>query len=284
MSSQFVCYADNMMARKKSHDPHSWYANYFNHAVRLIVLVILIIIALEVYRYLLADIISGRSHFFAFLVLWLFSAYLVLPRLNRFFSKLYLPDYFIGRAATGDGLLGDPINLAVYGSKEVLIMAMQQAGWNLADPLTLKSSLRMTYAALRGASYPHAPVSALFLFNHKQSFAFEKDLHGNPRKRHHIRFWDTPEKWWLPGGYHVQWLGAATFDEHVGLSLFTGQVTHKIDSNVDKERDFVLRSLKDVHAVKSVTMVDHFTSSYHSRNGGGDMIHTDGALPFITLA
>jgi len=76
-------------------------------------------------------------------------------------------------------------------------------------------------------------------------------------------------------------LGAATFDKNVGLSLFTGQVTHKIDSNVDTERDFVVGGLKK--ATTEVHWVKHFTSSYHSRNGGGDIIHTDGALPFIRL-
>jgi hypothetical protein len=272
-----------MTAKKPSTGHHSWYANYLNHVIRIVILIILILIALEVYRYLLADIITGRSHFFAFLVLWLFSAYLVLPRLNRFLSKLYLPDYFIGRTSTGDGLLGDPINMALYGNREELIAAMQKAGWNLADALNLKTSLRMIYAAVRGASYPTAPVSPLFLFNRKQSFAFEKDLDGNPRKRHHVRFWETPPNWWLPGGYQVQWLGAATFDEHVGLSLFTGQITHKIDANVDQERDFVLKSLNDAKSTENISMVAHFTTSYHSRNGGGDIIHTDGSLPFVTF-
>jgi hypothetical protein len=272
-----------MASQKSTHDQHSWYANYLNHFIRIIILVILIVVALEIYRYLLADIISGRSHFFAFLILWLFSAYLVLPRLNRFLSKIYLPDYFIGRASTGDGLLGDPINLAFYGREDQLTGAMIAAGWNIADPLTLKAALRMVYSAVRGANYPHAPVSALFLFNHKQSFAFEKDLDGNPRKRHHVRFWNTPEHWWLPGGYQVQWLGAATFDEHVGLSLFTGQITHKIDANVDQERDFVLKTLTDSKVTKTINVVEHFTTSYHSRNGGGDVIHTDGALPFVTF-
>jgi hypothetical protein len=272
-----------MLTKPIQKDQQSWYANYFNHITRLIVIVVLTAIAIEVYRYLLSDIISGRSHFIAFIVLWLFSAYIVLPRVNRFISRLYLPNYFLGRARTGDGLLGDPINLAIYGNKNELINAMEKSGWKLADQLTLMSSIKITYSAIRGVNYPHAPVSSLFLFNRKQSFAFEKDIDDNPRKRHHVRLWDTPEKWWLPGGYQVQWLGAATFDKNIGLSLFTGQITHKIDANVDQERDFVLQTLRISHATSSITIVKHFTSSYHARSGGGDIIHTDGALPFIDL-
>jgi hypothetical protein len=161
---------------------------------------------------------------------------------------------------------------------------MEAAGWTKAAPLSFQSSLKITYSAVRGSKYPNAPVSSLFLFGKKQEFAFERDVDGNPRKRHHIRFWKTPERWWLPGGYKADWLAAATFDKNVGLSLFTGQVTHKIDADVDQERDFVIDTLRHAKVVSEVTFVKHFTSSYHTRNGGGDMIHTDGALPFVTIA
>lgn len=261
----------------------SWYANHFNNGLRLIGLVLLVAIAGVVYRYLFADIITGRSHFFAYIALWLFSAYVILPRVYRAFSRLYLPNYFFGRTQTGDGLLGDPINLAFNGKREQIIVAMTAAGWSQAEHLDYKSSLKMIYSAVRGTNYPDAPVSPLFVFGKKQNFAFERDLDGNPRKRHHIRFWETPEHWWLPGGYKADWLAAATFDKNVGLSLFTGQITHKIDANVDQERDFVIDTLKDVKVVEDVTVVRHFTSSYHTRSGGGDIIHTDGALPFVTI-
>lgn len=270
-------------ARTRNRAGHSWYANSINNVIRFVIFIILIAAAVEVYHYLLRDIITGRSHFLAYVVLWLFSAYIVLPRLNRVISKLYLPNYFIGRAQTGDGLLGDPINLVLYGTKAELIGAMEKAGWVAAEPLDVSSSLKMIYSAVRGASYPNAPVSSLFLFGGKQELAFEKDVDGTPRKRHHVRFWKTPKDWWLPGGYQVDWLGAATYDEHIGLSLFTGQVTHKIDADVDAERDFLLESLRQAKAVGKIDTVKHFTSSYHARNGGGDTIHTDGALPFITL-
>jgi len=262
----------------------TWYANHFNNAIRVVAFVVLLLAAYAVYRYLFIDIVTGRSHFLAYIVLWLFTAYIILPRVYRILSKIYLPDYFFGRTQTSDGLLGDPINLAFNGDSGQLIAAMNSAGWHQAVPITLTSSIRMIYTAVRGVRYPNAPVSSLFLFGHKQSYAFEKEINGNPRKRHHIRLWKTPDGWWLPGGYKADWLAAATFDRNVGLSLFTGQITHKIDADVDTERDFVIEALKEAKAVSKELVVEHFTSSYHSRNGGGDMIHTDGALPFVTLA
>jgi hypothetical protein len=261
----------------------SWFANRLNNVIRLFGFLVLIAIAIEVYRYLFSDIITGRSHFFAYLILWIFTAYIILPRVYRGISKLYLPNYFFGRTQTGDGLLGDPVNLAINGTKDQLIEAMKAAGWTMAEPLRLKSSIKMAYSAVRGTPYPNAPVSALFLFGNKQDLAFERDINNNPRKRHHVRLWKTPDNWWLPGGYKADWLAAATFDTNVSLSLFTGQVTHKIDANVDKERDFVLSTLEGAKVATETKLVKHFTTSYHARNGGGDLIHTDGALPFVTL-
>lgn len=271
-----------MVTKAKNHG--SWYANHLNNTIRFLGLIALVMAAVAIYRYLFADIITGQSRFLAYIALWLFTAYVILPRIYRVISTLYLPNYFFGRTKTSDGLLGDPINLAFDGTSEQLIAAMQLAGWHKAEALDYKSSFKMIYAAVRGAKYPDAPVSSLFVFGRKQSFAFEKEVNNTPRKRHHVRFWKTPEQWWLPGGYKADWLAAATYDKHVGLSLFTGQVTHKIDADIDKERDFVIDTLKRVRAVGEEHVVKHFTSSYHSRAGGGDMIHTDGALPFITIS
>lgn len=262
--------------------PGTWYANFFNGIIRTAIIVVLAIVAIVVHHDYLSNIIKGR-YIVGLVILWIIVAYVILPRLYRLLSKLFVPNYFIGRTQAGDGMLGDPINLALIGSDIELREAMQKAGWVQATPLSLKSSFKMIYAAVLKRNYPDAPVSSLFLFNKKQDFAFEKDINNNPRKRHHVRFWHVPDNWWLPGGFKTDWLAAATFDEHVELSLFTGQVTHKIDSNVDSERDHVIETLKDVHAIKKVKTVEHFTSSYHSRNGGGDSIHTDGALPFIEL-
>jgi hypothetical protein len=272
-----------MADREYRPNHESWFSNYLNNFLRFIAIVALLVIATLVYRYLLEDIITGRSHFLAFVALWILTAYIVLPRVYRGVSKIFVPNYFIGRTQTGDGLLGDPINIAFNGDRAELVAAMQSAGWSLAEPLNLNSSLKMIYHSIRGSRYPTAPVSSLFVFGRRQDLAYEKEVDGNPRKRHHIRFWETPKDWWLPGGYQTDWLAAATFDSNVSLSLFTGQITHKIDADVDQERDFVISTLKDAKATSEVNFVKHFTSSYHSRNGGGDDIHTDGALPFVTL-
>ncbi|MCL3819200.1 LssY C-terminal domain-containing protein [Aeromicrobium wangtongii] len=216
-------------------------------------------------------------------VFWIFFSYLVLPRLHRILTAIYLPDYFIGRTRTSDGLLGDPVNLGLLGREGQVHTALSTAGWTLADPVDLRSSVKIVLSVLRGRSYAAAPVSPLHLFDRQQDFAYEQEVRGSPSKRHHVRFWRCPDGWLLPGGFRSDWMAAATFDSRVGLSLFTLQVTHHIDENTDVERDFVVDSVRSALPGASVSMIKNFSSGYHHVNGGGDRIRTDGDLPILDV-
>ena len=217
------------------------------------------------------------------ILFWAMAAYLTLPRLHRILSDIYVPNYFIGRTRTSDGLLGDPINIAFRGGEQQLHQALTKAGWTLADELTLESAWEIVKATVLRRSYPEAPVSPLLLFGRQQDFAYQQEVDGSPGKRHHIRFWRCPDDWLLPGGHRVDWLAAATYDRSVGFSLFTLQVTHKIDADIDVERDYVTGSVVDSVPGTELTLLEDFTTGYHSRNGGGDSIHTDGDLPVVEL-
>ncbi|MDQ0848724.1 hypothetical protein QFZ65_000662 [Arthrobacter sp. B3I9] len=234
-----------------------------------------------VYQLALAEIDDGGRQLWPFLVIWVLASYVLLPRLNRVLARIYVPSYFIGRTTTSDGLLGDPINLAVVGTPEQLRSSMVSAGWSEPDPVTLRSSWHIVRAALLHRSYPGAPVSPLFVFQQRQDLAFEREVAGSPAQRHHVRFWICPPDWKLPGGFDVDMVGAATFDRRVGLSLFTFQITHKIARDTDEERDLIVGVLREAGA--AVHVVRHFSTGYHSRNGGGDAIETDGDLPIISL-
>ena len=236
----------------------------------------------------LAVIISIQSvrspwALFLFIPVWAITAYLVLPRLHKMLSDLYVPDYFFGRTRTGDGLLGDPVNLGVDGGAEQLDTAMRRAGWHRADEITLRSTWGIISSTLTRKSYPTAPVSPLMLFGRRHDVAYQQEVAGNPKQRHHVRFWHCPPGWLLPGGARTDWLGAGTYDTDVGLSLFTLQVTHRIDENTDEERDFVVASVREASPEITVRTLRDFTTGYHSRNGGGDQFITDGHLPVINV-
>ncbi len=214
---------------------------------------------------------------------WLFVAYLVLPRLQTLLTSVYVPGYFIARTRTSDGLLGDPVNLAVDGSARQIHEAMTACGWVLAHDVTLRSSWGIIVSSVFRRSYPEAPVSPLRLFGRQQCLAYQQEVEGNAAQRHHVRFWRCPDGWLLPGGHRVQWLGAGTYDRSVGLSVFTLQVTHKIDENIDVERDYIVDSIRYHVPEATVRVLENFSTGYHHRNGGGDAIRTDGDLPVVDL-
>lgn len=214
---------------------------------------------------------------------WVLVAYLVLPRVHRILTRIYLPDYFIGRTRTADGLLGDPVNLALLGDEGQVHRAMEAAGWTRADELSLRTGWGIVTSTLRRRSYAAAPVSPLLLFRRQQDFAYQQEVAGSPSKRHHVRFWRCPDGWLLPGGFAVDWLAAGTYDRSVGLSLFTFQVTHKIDPHVDDERDHIIATVRASEPAVGLTVLEDFFTGYHSRNGGGDLIQTDGDLPILDL-
>ena len=214
---------------------------------------------------------------------WVLLAYVGLPRLQEVLSKVYVPDYFIGRSLTDIGVLGDPINLALDGNEADIHAAMLRAGWTRADELTIRSSWRIVVSSVLRRPYPEAPVSSLFLFGQRQAFAYQQEVDGNPSQRHHVRFWPVPDGWKLPGGFEVQWLAAATYDKAVGISLFTLQVTHRVDADIDIERDYVIDTVRYAVPDASLRVITDYSSAFTTRNGGGDVVRTDGSLPILDL-
>lgn len=250
---------------------------------RLGILVLSFVVFYFIYVELVPDVWRRTNVLIGLIVLWFVTAYIALPRVHRLLSRFYVPNNFIGRARTSDGLLADPINLGLTGSKRELIAAMESAGWLLADPLTPKTIWRAMQANIFRRSYPTAPVSTYILFGKPQELAFQMEVGNVSHTRHHVRFWRAPRGWYLPGGHKVDWLGAATYDDAVRLSLLTMQFTHKIDANVDKERDFLIKTLHEAARIKKTKRIDHFFSAYSTRNGDGYHYITDGSMVIAEL-
>ena len=212
-------------------------------------------------------------------VLYLLAAYVVIPFLWRRDVRLHPQISDAPRIThTRDGIPGDPVNVALLGSEGDVVRSMLAAKWDPADPLTLRSSLRIAVDSIFRRPDNDAPVSTLELFGRKQDLAFEQPVGGSPRQRHHVRFWHWDR---LYDGREV-WLGAVTFDERVGLSHTTGQVTHHIGPDLDAERDRLLIGLQQAKATEKVFWLDGF-QKLQGKNGGGDPWHTDGRLGVAAL-
>lgn len=209
---------------------------------------------------------------------WAVAAYLIIPRLWKRHYRRHLSE--TPRIThTSDGHPGDPVNLAIEGAESELIQAMTAAGWDPADPITLESSMRIAVDSVFRRPDNDAPISALFLFGRKQDLAFEQPVGNSPRQRHHVRFWKRAH---LKDRRPV-WVGSATFDERVGLSHTTGQITHHIAPDVDAERDLIMTGLQRAGWAAQEDYEVGFHPEQTGRNGGGDPWQTDGRLGNIVL-
>ncbi|MGP9536502.1 LssY C-terminal domain-containing protein [Brachybacterium sp. AOP43-C2-M15] len=215
---------------------------------------------------------------------WVLLTYITLPRLHQLMTWIYLPDYFFGRTRTTEGVLSDPINIALDGPERDLHVAMRRAGWVLAEERTLASAWSMVRSTLLRRSYPAAPVSDLYLMGRRHDFTYQQEVGGTTTKRHHVRFWRMPPDFVLPGGYRTDWLAAGTYDRAVGFSFFTLQITHRIDENIDVERDYLVDTVRFADPEVEIEVIEEFSTSYHDRNGQGDRFRTDGDLPVIDVA
>ncbi len=212
----------------------------------------------------------------ATLLAWLVAAYLALPLWWRWHAHRHpsLKD-IPGITYTANDIPGDPINLALTGTEEQLIQIMLDAKWDPADPITLRSSLKIAGDTVFRRPDEDAPVSNLYLFGRKQDLAFEQQVGNDPRHRHHVRFWksDTVDEDGRP-----VWVGSVTYDKGVGLSYTTWQITHHIAADVDAERDRLFEQLEKTGMLSETYVVPDYHQKREGRNGGGDPWHTDGSL------
>ena len=215
------------------------------------------------------------------LAVWAVAAYLAAPALWRMFYR-HEPHLASGPRLTNtsDGHPGDPVNVALEGTEEDVIRAMTAADWHPADPITFATSVRIVVDSIVRRPDDDAPVSNLFLFGRKEDLAFELPVGDSPRRRHHVRFW----KWDRMNDGREVWFGAASFDERVGLSYTTGEVTHHIGPDVDAERDLIMRGLREAGWAEREYFIDGFHRELVGRNGGGDLWRTDGRLGVVVLS
>jgi len=214
------------------------------------------------------------------LLLYLLAAYVLIPLVWKRQVHCH-PELFDAPRVThtSSGIPGDPVNVALLGPQSDVIRALIAAKWHPADPLTFRSGVRIAVDSVFRRPDEEAPVSTLELFGRKQDLAFEQPVGNSPRQRHHVRLWRWDR---LHEGKEV-WFGAITFDERVGLSHTTGQVTHHIGADLDAERDRLIAGLQQVGVTEKVFWLDGF-QKLQGKNGGGDPWHTDGRLKVASLA
>ncbi len=181
---------------------------------------------------------------------------------------------------TAQDIPGDPINVGLIGSRDDIACAMKAAGWSPAVALSIRSSIGIAGSVIFRRPYREAPVSNLYYLGRREDLAYEKQVGGSADQRHHVRLWRVLER---GAEDRPVWLGDAAFDRGVGISRYTGAVTHHIAADIDAERARLAADLEAAGMVSAKYQVTGVGPTLAGRNGGGDPYYTDGEVWVLRL-
>jgi hypothetical protein len=146
--------------------------------------------------------------------------------------------------------------------------------------LSVRSDIGIAGSVLLDRPDAHAPVSKLFLAGRPEDLAFEKLAGRSADRRHHVRLWKVLDE----GEEHRPvWVGSATFDRSVGLSRYTGAITHHIAPDIDAERQLLATGMEEASMVEAKYQVTGIGPTVAGRNGEGDRYYTDGEVWVLRL-
>lgn len=180
----------------------------------------------------------------------------------------------------GNGRPMEPMNLLLVGSEEQVLHSMLAAGWHEADPVTIRNVMRAWFKIITNGQYLTGPVTPLFVNNHMQTMAFQKPTRVNKfKQRHHLRIWRTD---FVSESKRPLWVVHASYDISIkGSGAFNFPPTHRIDVDIDKERDLVVVDLKKIGA--KMRGYVQLQNPHSLENAFDDAYKTDGRMAVIEL-
>ncbi len=175
---------------------------------------------------------------------------------------------------------GDMVNFILVGAQEETQKTLANADWHLADVNNAQAIVNAVLQTYNNEDYKAMPMSQLQLFGRVQDFGYEQaDPFAVVASRHHFRLWKAPFDY---KGQPV-WVGAGTHDVGFEKDQRNGKVTHKIDPNVDGERDHIAATLQKAGKVKSMGYYLPSNPVQEARNATGGGYQSDGKIMVIFL-
>jgi hypothetical protein len=181
------------------------------------------------------------------------------------------------RAMNGEGREGDMLNLIFLAREDDLQETFARAGWLKAD----KSKLQIIWRLLwQREHYMKLPMDHLYVFGRPQNYSYVlPDPMSIVARRHHLRIWKTDR---VVDGIPL-WVGAATHDVSIQIVKHKFRPFHRIDPNVDAERDFIAGNLAET---RSLTREEYMPSSepvFSARTATGQAYYSDSKMLFLGL-
>jgi hypothetical protein len=184
------------------------------------------------------------------------------------------------RISDKQGNPGDMVNILIVGTKEQVVHVFTTAGWVSVDSDVQSTVIAGLIDTIQKKDYLTMPMSTLYLFNRPQDYGF---AHAEPVRvamsRNHLRVWESSHS---IGGRPV-WCVAATHDIGFERDERNNGITHKIDPDVDKEREYVNDTLSGtglVIAREHIAPPDPLTEA---RTATGGTFRSDGRILVLVL-
>ena len=185
------------------------------------------------------------------------------------------------RIADKEGNPGDMVNFVILGSEAAMQKVFTTAGWVKVDADVKGTLLHGIIGSLSKESYLTMPMSPLYLFGRQQDYGW---AHAEPisvvASRNHLRVWKAA---FTVNGTMV-WVGAATHDVGFERDQRNNGVTHKIDPDIDLERDFVQKTLSSTGLVVEISHFLPENPMKEARTATGGSFHSNGQVLILRLA
>jgi hypothetical protein len=193
---------------------------------------------------------------------------------NNLFSKIPR------RIADKVGDPGDMVNLLIIGTRDAMEKVFTAAGWVKVDANVKETVLNGFLASLSKESYLTMPMSPLYLFGRQQDYGW---AHAEPisvvASRNHLRIWKAPFK--VNG--RTLWVGAATRDVGFEKDQRNNGLTHKIDPDIDLEREYVEKTLTSTGRIAELTHVLPQNPMQEAKTATGGSFHSNGQVLVLKL-
>lgn len=194
---------------------------------------------------------------------------------KRLFSKIPR------RIADKNSNPGDMVNFLILGSEAAMKRIFTTAGWVQVDADVKETVLRGILGSLSKEAYLTMPMSQLYLFGRPQDYGWaHAEAISVVRSRNHLRLWKAPFE--VKG--ETLWVGAATHDIGFERDQRNDGITHKIDPDIDLERDYVEKTLTSTGLVAEVSHFLPDNPLKEAKTATGGTFHSNGQVLVLKLA
>ena len=170
------------------------------------------------------------------------------------------------------------INFMFIAKEDDLQSVFARAGWVQVDKM--KATL-FWHLAWQREHYVKLPMETLYVFGRPQDHSYAlPDPAAMLTRRHHLRIWKTD--------YEVNdtpvWVGAATHDVAIEFEKRKLWMIHRIDPDVDAERDFIAGNLTETHLVIRVQYLASAVPVFQAQTTKGEAYHSDSRMILLDFS